>query len=236
LQHDYLGPIPLFDGKEFDTMFRISRSRFQRMLEDVGNNDIKFYTEITDRLGNVGASMEARLLLALKTIAYGVPPHMLHDTFQMSKTLARKCCIVFDETMIRLYSTEYLRLPTKKDLIAINKLHKAFHGFDGMFGSLDGMHTYWKNCPVAWQGAYKGKEKKPSIVLEAICDYHLWFWHGAYGYAGTLNDRTIWSMSPFFGQLMDGMLWQPMIPPLIFKNTKELTVLNTQRTWQKCKE
>jgi hypothetical protein len=27
LQHDYLGPIPLFDGKEFDTMFRISRSR-----------------------------------------------------------------------------------------------------------------------------------------------------------------------------------------------------------------
>jgi hypothetical protein len=40
LQRDYLGPIPLFDGKEFDTMFRISRSRFQRMLEDVGNNDI----------------------------------------------------------------------------------------------------------------------------------------------------------------------------------------------------
>ena len=73
-----------------------------------------------------------------------------------------------------------------------------------MFGSLDCMHTFWKNCPVAWQGSYKGKEKKPSIVLEAIADYHLWFWHGAYGYAGTMNDKSIWAMSPFLGQLIDG--------------------------------
>ena len=204
LNRDYLGPTPLFDGKEFDTMFRISRSRFQRILEDVGNAEIPFYTQITDMFGNQGPCMEARLLLALKTMAYGVPYHCFRDQFQMSSTLARECCIVFDETISHLYTSEYMRLPTLDDIVAINNLHHSVHGFYGMFGSLDCMHTYWKNCPVAWQGSYKGKEKKPSIVLEAICDHHLWFWHGAYGYAGTMNDRSIWAMSPFLSRLIDG--------------------------------
>ena len=123
LNRDYLGPKPLFDGREFDTMFRISKARFERLLQDVGNNDIHFYTQITDRLGKVGHSMEARLLIALKTIAYGVPPHMLRDQFQMSKTLARKCCIEFDLTIMQLYTSEYLRLPDKNDLVALDKLH-----------------------------------------------------------------------------------------------------------------
>jgi hypothetical protein len=72
---------------------------------------------------------------------------------------------------------EYLQLPTKKDMEALIKLRKHQHGVDGMFGSLDCMHTFWTNCPKAWQGSFEGKEGKPSIVLEAIADNHLWFWH-----------------------------------------------------------
>ena len=88
LNRDYLGPTPLFNGREFDTMFCISRRQFQRLLEDIGNADIAFFTRITDRLGKVGASMEACLLLPLKTMAYGVPPHAFQDQFQMLRSLA----------------------------------------------------------------------------------------------------------------------------------------------------
>ena len=35
IMYDYLGPSPLFDGREFETMFRISRSRFQCLMEDI---------------------------------------------------------------------------------------------------------------------------------------------------------------------------------------------------------
>jgi hypothetical protein len=70
-------------------------------------------------------------------------------------------------------------------------------------GSLDCTHIFWKNCPKAWRGSYKGKEDKPSIVFEAIANYHQWFWHASYGYAGTLNDINILSLSPFHESLMD---------------------------------
>ena len=122
----------------------------------------------------------------------------------MSKTLARKSCVEFDKAMKQIYQSEYLRLPDKNDLKSICKLHKSVHGIDGMFGSLDCSHAVWKNCPVAWQGSFKGKEEKSTIVLEAISDYQLWFWHAAFGFAGALNDLNILNLSPFLTSLIDG--------------------------------
>jgi hypothetical protein len=84
------------------------------------------------------------------------------------------------------------------------KLHRDIHGINGMIGSLDCMHLGWKNCPTAWQGQFKGKEKRPTIVLEAVCDYNLWIWHAAFGYAGSQNDINIWDQSPLLKSFIDG--------------------------------
>ena len=73
-----------------------------------------------------------------------------------------------------------------------------------MIGSLDCSRTHWKNCPKAWQGSYKGKEKKPTIIMEAVADYNLWFWHCSYGHAGTFNDISVLDMSPLMQQFTDG--------------------------------
>ena len=204
IRSDYLGRIPRFNDRQFESMFRLSRSRFQRLMFDVGNEDIKFYTDNMDGTGVIGSSFEARLLLPLKCMAYGVPPHTFRDYFQMSETLAKTCCYRFYETIVDIYLGEYLRMPTAEDLRNVTHLHETVHGVPGMFGSLDCMHTWWKNCPVAWKGSYKGKEKRSTIVLEAACDYHLWFWHAAYGYAGTLNDINILNMSPLMDRILDG--------------------------------
>jgi hypothetical protein len=93
---------------------------------------------------------------------------------------------------------------TRADAKNVCQLHKEQHGIDGMIGSLDCMHVYWKNCPVAWQGQYQGKEKYPTIVLEAMCDYNLYFWHHEFGAAGTLNDISIWDLSGVHKTFVDG--------------------------------
>ena len=42
------------------------------------------------------------------------------------------------------------------------------------------------------------------MVLEGMCDHHLWFWHAACGHAGTLNDINILNMSPLIERILDG--------------------------------
>jgi hypothetical protein len=150
------------------------------------------------------SSLAARLLLPSKTLAYGVPPYTFIDYFQMSPHCAREYCKEFDKAMRSIYMKETLRLPSATDLKNIVKLHKSVHSVDGMIGSLDCTHAFWKNCPKALQGLYKGKESKPSIVMESIADYFLFLWHASYGYTGALNVNTILYLSPFMGRLLDG--------------------------------
>ena len=125
INRDYLGILgdpstPIFAGSEFASMFRISRPRFQRMLEDFANSGDPFFTPpFVDALGEEEASLEARLLLPLKSISFGVPPKTFSDYFQMSKTLSKDCYNNFLSKLTDIYKDEYLRLPTEADVKAV---------------------------------------------------------------------------------------------------------------------
>ena len=204
IMRDFLGPNAIFLD-DFPVYFRISRSRFEKILLDVGRSGNSFFNPPPSVTKQPLASMQARLLLPLKTLAYGVAMHCFCPYFSMSKNLAIACCREFDKIINGLYKDEWMRCPTQDDLQAIFNLHHHHHGVSGMIGSLDCSQTYWKNCPKAWHGQYKtGKEKKPSIVLEALCDYNCFFWHSAYGYAGSLSDDNVLYMSPLMEKMLDG--------------------------------
>jgi hypothetical protein len=201
---DHVGPDPLF-GREVKMFFRLSRPRVQVIIEALGNSDNPHFQSFRkDKFGRVGASMEAKVLLPLRVLAYGDAAHNYTDYFQVSPSFARVCCVQFNAMIPKLFGDEYLRLPTADDLRSVNALHKEVHKVDGMLGSLDCMHTYWKNCPVAWQGAYLGRQSGPTIVLEAIADYNLFFWHLSYGYAGAMNDLNILNISPLLKKWTEG--------------------------------
>ncbi len=122
----------------------------------------------------------------------------------MAPEFCRQCCLEFDKAFKDIYAAEYLRRSDADDLKSIVQLHKDVHHVDGMFGSIDCTHTVWNNCPTAWQGSSKGKEKKSTIVMEALCDFNLWIWHLSYGFAGTLNDKSILNRSALLDSFTDG--------------------------------
>jgi hypothetical protein len=209
---DHLGPNPLY-GKEFPLYFRLSRTRVQLILEDLGRlseTSHPFFRSFrVDKFGRMGASVEAKVLLPLKSLAYGVAPHCFADYFQVSQPMARECVKQFIRVIPYLYSQEFLRLPTPTDLKNVTALHERVHGVPGMVGSLDCMQTRWKNCPIAWQQSFKGRSKGMStIVLEAAADYNLWFWHAAYGFSGALNDGNILALSPLLDRMTNGTFSQ----------------------------
>jgi hypothetical protein len=50
-----------------------------------------------------------------------------------------------------------------------------------------------------------GKETcGPTKVLEALSDYHVWFWRASLGYDGLLNDLNILNLSFLLELLVDG--------------------------------
>ena len=127
-----------------------------------------------------GPTPEAKMIMSsLRTLVFGTAPHVFNDYYPMSRSQSACCSEEFDRVMAALYKDEYLRSPTAADLKAINQLHKSQHVVHEIYGSLDCMHLRWKNCPTAWQDSFSnGKEKnKPSIILEGMCDYNLWFWN-----------------------------------------------------------
>ena len=103
MNRDYLGPKPKFADRQFDVIFRVSRRRFQRLLEDFGGSGIPFFVVKQTANGKPAASLEARLLLPLKTLFCGVPTRCFSDCFQMSMTVARDCCCALD---VRIFGTE----------------------------------------------------------------------------------------------------------------------------------
>jgi hypothetical protein len=193
-------------SRDFEDFFRLSRSRVERMLQDFGNSGLPFYRSFrVDMCGREGASLEAKILLPLTAIAHGTAPHLLCMNYQVSQeAMARKMYRVFIETIQEVYGDEYMRTPTATDLKAICALHRRVHGVSGMLGSLDCMLTKWKNCPMEWQGVFKGREKSMStIVMEGVCDYYLWFWHVCYGNPGSMNDSNVLDTSPLLEMLLN---------------------------------
>jgi hypothetical protein len=78
-----------------------------------------FYLSQCDGTGVKGASLEAKILLPLKTLAFGTASRAFCDYFLMSKPLAVRCCDKYALLIKDLYSSEYLRVPDENDLKGI---------------------------------------------------------------------------------------------------------------------
>jgi Plant transposon protein len=188
---DYLGLNQLL-GAEFQLMFSLLQGWLQihwKML-------CPLYINNSNQNHQPSAIFEAKLLMPLKCWCTAYLLIVLW-IISLAGTMCLEVGGQFDAVVADLYKEEYLCIPDGNNLKSICQLHKGAHGVDGMVGSLDCLDTYWKTCPKAWQGSFQGKERKPTVVLEALCNQHMFFWHVSYGYAGCLNDINILNLSPF---------------------------------------
>ena len=55
-------------------------------------------------------------------------------------------------------------------------------------------------------GQHKGKEKKNTLILEAICDPDTYIWYCFFGELRSLNDLNILEKSTIVGSILNGMM------------------------------
>jgi Plant transposon protein len=119
-----------------------------------------------------------RVLAALLKLSYDFASDAVDEYERISESSALEFLAMFCRAVCGMYGVEYGRQPTEEDLRRILKIY-ANRGFPGCVGSIDCQHWSWEACPIQFVGQFTGKEKKPTIVLEALRDGECWKRHAA---------------------------------------------------------
>jgi hypothetical protein len=103
-------------------------------------------------------------------LAYGGPADSLDEYIHMGETTILECVNKFTRTIVEEYGDIYLREPNAQDIARLLEVAEQ-RGFLGMLGSIDCMHWKWERCPHALHGQYRGRHKKPTIILEVVASF-----------------------------------------------------------------
>ncbi|XP_057779476.1 uncharacterized protein LOC130998057 [Salvia miltiorrhiza] len=197
LHRDYFSVDPVYGPQFFHRRFRMSRELFLRIVDP-------YFQQRPDAIGRLSFSPIQKCTAAVRQLAYGTAADCCDKYLRIGETTALECLKKFCKAVVRIFGSTYLRRPTAADVQRITAMHEARHGFPGMLGSLDCMHWGWKNCPVAWHGAYtRGDQGEPTIILEAVASQDLWIWHAFFGVAGS-NDINVLHQSMLFNDVLAG--------------------------------
>jgi hypothetical protein len=205
LVRDYFGcegGVPVYSEEDFRRRFRMSSRLFTSILKDLQRHD-KYFIRKEDCTGKLGLSGLQKTTAAMRMLAYGISADAVDEYCRIGESTAQESLERFCDAIIDVYGKEFLRSPTSQDVETLCLLNEK-RGFPGMLGSLDCMHWEWKNCPKAWAGQYTGKEKAPTVVLEAVASYDCWIWHAFFGVPGSCNDINVLDRSTLLDTILLG--------------------------------
>ncbi|XP_076931510.1 uncharacterized protein LOC143596691 [Bidens hawaiensis] len=198
LYRDYFAENPIYPADLFRRRFRMRRPLFLRNLNEVVTHE-PYFVQRRDNVGRLGLSSMQKITV----MAYGVTADFMDEYISIGESTAMESLKKFCETIVNIFSTEYLRSPNTNDITRLLAVADQ-RGFPGMLGSIDCMHWKWKNCPTAWKGMYSGHIREPTIILEAVASYDLWIWHAFFGMPGSHNDINVLERSFIFMELAQG--------------------------------
>lgn len=202
LHRQYFATDPIYNHETFMRRFRVSRAIFDHLFDAAKSND-DYFVQRPDCTGQLGLSTFQKVTAAMRIIAYGTAADAVDEKLGISESTALECVMRFCDVVIDTCEAEYLRSPTEADVARLLTASEK-RGFPGMLGSIDCSKWRWKNCPTAFHGHYKGKEKTPAVTLEAIVDRSMWIWHAFFGMPGCLNDINVVEASPLSEKISSG--------------------------------
>ncbi|CAL8153400.1 unnamed protein product [Prunus armeniaca] len=173
---------------EFQERYRMQPHLFQKIMHDICNYDT-YFTQKYVAVEVLGLFPEQKLTAALRMLAYGASTEQVDEIVRMGKSTILECLVRFCDAVENLYTREYLRKPTPRDLQRLLQKVEA-RDFPGMIGSIDCID-------------YGNRKGQKSIILEAVASFNCWVWHAFFGVVGSQNDLNVLGQSSVFDKVDD---------------------------------
>ncbi|CAL2259708.1 unnamed protein product [Prunus armeniaca] len=202
LLEDYFIPQSLYSDVHFRARYRMQPHLFNKVMHDICNYD-DYFVQKKNCAGNLGLLLEQKFTAVIRMLAYESSADQVDEIARMGKSIILESLVRFCDAVENLYTRDYLRRPTPRDLQRLLQKAKS-RGFPGMIGSIDCMHWQWKNCLIAWQGDYGNRKGQKNIILEAVVGFNTWVWHAFFGVTRSQNDLNVLGQSLVFNDVLRG--------------------------------
>ncbi|KAI5337102.1 hypothetical protein L3X38_016371 [Prunus dulcis] len=135
LLEDYFIPTSLYSDVDFRRRFRMQPHLFNKVMHDICNYDA-YFVQKCDAAGVLGLLPEQKVTAVIRMLAYGASADQVDEIARMGKSTTLEALVRFCQAVETLYTRDYLRRPTPRDLQRLLQKAEA-RGFPGMIGSID---------------------------------------------------------------------------------------------------
>jgi hypothetical protein len=200
IRHYFSGEDSLYDEGTFEKRYTCPRHVIMCIYEAVHGHDPFILKTLPN--GQLGIRPLVRFTACMRMLKYGDNADRLDEHLQISESEAARSLPLFCRLVVDKFKDQYLnQCPSDEDKERSVELMRR-RGFPGCFGSWDCKHYLWRNCPKEMSGQYKGKDSAPTLIMEAICDAHMYIWYFHFGEPGSLNDINMLDKSSIVGSIL----------------------------------
>ncbi|CAL2237001.1 unnamed protein product [Prunus armeniaca] len=115
LLEDYFIPTTLYSDVDFRSRFRMQPHLFNKVMHDICNYDA-YFVQNCDATGVLGLLPEQKLTAVIRMLAYGASVDQVDEVARMGKSTTLEALVRFCDAVENLYTRDYLRRPTPRDL------------------------------------------------------------------------------------------------------------------------
>lgn len=114
--------------------------------------------------------VEFKVLASLKILGRDLCCDEIDESLNISQSHTLYFFKQFINNFAAIFFDQYVHVPKGDELRSILKVYRRM-GFPCCVGSMDVTHIYWDKCPNNLRFHCKGKEGKPTIAFQTICDH-----------------------------------------------------------------
>ena len=176
------------NNKIFRRRFRVPVPIFHQIVAMAVQ--LGFEMQPVDAIGQRGVPLQIQILGVLRVLGRDTCFDGIEELSRASQESHRVFFHKFIGLFVRRYFHEFVSTPTGQRLRSTMKVYRRL-GFNGCFGSMDGVHVKWDHCSYVLSNMCTGKEHFPTLAFNVIVDHNRFIMSVSSVFFGTYNDKTI---------------------------------------------